>query len=52
VGDDTLLGSLWRTLTSAPIAAQVSYGEPELAQGRDRRHWAADLQQAVAQLAD
>lgn len=52
VGDDTLVGSLWRTLTSEPIVAVVHYGELQHAQGRDRRSWAADLHQQVSQLAD
>lgn len=47
VGDDTLVGSVWRTLAGAPITAVVSYGEPQAAQGRDRRTWAADLRSAV-----
>ncbi|HSV35453.1 MAG TPA: lysophospholipid acyltransferase family protein [Ramlibacter sp.] len=47
IGDDTLLGSIWRTLSGPPILAVVRYGEPQLAQGRDRRAWAADLRSAV-----
>jgi 1-acyl-sn-glycerol-3-phosphate acyltransferase len=50
IGDDTLVGSLWRTLSGAPITAVVSFGQPQLAQGRDRRAWAADLRQAVRAL--
>ena len=50
VGDDTLLGSLWRTLTSPPIVALVSYGELQTAQGRERRAWAGSLRQAVDSL--
>ena len=52
VGDDTLVGSLWRTLSSEPIVAVVHYGELQHAGGRDRRRWAADLQQQVSRLAD
>ncbi|MDD0839744.1 lysophospholipid acyltransferase family protein [Curvibacter sp. HBC61] len=51
VGDDTLVGSLWRTLSSDPIAAVVQFGVPEHAHGRDRRAWALDLQQTVSELA-
>lgn len=47
IGDDTLLGSLWRTLTGAPVTVVVSYGQPQAAQGRDRRAWATDLHAAV-----
>ncbi|MDD0815927.1 lysophospholipid acyltransferase family protein [Curvibacter sp. HBC28] len=52
IGDDTLLGSLWRTLSSDPIAAVVRFGEPELAEGRERRAWAAELQQTVSRLSE
>jgi len=50
IGDDTLVGSVWRTLAGAPITAVVSYGQPQQAQGRDRRAWAADLRSAVDRL--
>jgi 1-acyl-sn-glycerol-3-phosphate acyltransferase len=50
VGNDTLFGSLWRTLSANNIAADVAYGQPQNADGRDRRAWARDLQQAVEQL--
>lgn len=47
IGDDTLVGSLWRTLAGRPFVAHVRFGEPQVADGRDRREWARDLQQAV-----
>ena len=47
VDDDTLVGSLWRTLAGAPINAVVAFGTPQEAAGRDRRSWAADLRTAV-----
>lgn len=47
IDDDTLLGSVWRTLCTPGIAAVVTFGEPQLAQGRDRRMWAADVRTAV-----
>ena len=47
IDDDTLLGSIWRTLCTPGIAAVVSFGVPQLAQGRDRRIWAADVREAV-----
>ena len=50
VDDDTLVGSLWRTLTAPPLAAVVVFGEPQRAQGRGRRAWAAALREAVLQL--
>jgi 1-acyl-sn-glycerol-3-phosphate acyltransferase len=52
VGDDTLLGSMWRTLTARALIAQVTVGAPELARGRDRRAWAKDLQNEVQRLRD
>jgi 1-acyl-sn-glycerol-3-phosphate acyltransferase len=48
--DDTLISSLWRTLCAPPLLAQVRYGETQMAQGRNRRAWAQDLQAAVAAL--
>lgn len=50
IGDDTLIGSLWRTLTAPPITAVVHYGQPQHAEGRNRREWAAALQKDVLQL--
>jgi len=50
IGDDTLLQSVWRTLRSRDLQAVVSYGTPQLAEGRDRRAWAADLREAVIAL--
>jgi 1-acyl-sn-glycerol-3-phosphate acyltransferase len=47
VGDTTLLQSVWRTLRADGMQACVHFGEPQMAAGRDRRTWAADLQQAV-----
>jgi 1-acyl-sn-glycerol-3-phosphate acyltransferase len=50
LGDDTLLSSLWRTLAGRPFVAKVRFGEPQKAQGRDRRQWAQELREAVDQL--
>jgi len=47
VGDESLLGSFWRTLCAPGITAVVSYGAPQQAEGRDRRAWAGDLQATV-----
>ena len=52
IGDDTLLASVWRTLTAPPITAVVHFGQPQQAAGRDRRQWAQDLQAAVTALRD
>lgn len=50
IDDDTLLGSIWRTLATPGIVAVVRYGEPQRARGRDRRTWAAALRDEVLQL--
>jgi 1-acyl-sn-glycerol-3-phosphate acyltransferase len=50
IGDDTLVGSLWRTVAGPAITAVVTYGEPQRALGRDRRSWARDLRAAVEAL--
>lgn len=50
MGDETLLGSLWRTLGADTLGAEVRFGTPERAEGRDRRTWAHGLQHTVEQL--
>ena len=51
IGDDTLLGSFWRTLTApGGITVVVTYGTAQQAEGRGRRAWAAALQGAGAAL--
>ena len=52
IGDDTLVASVWRTLTAPPIIAVVHFGQPQQVEGRDRRQWAADLRAAVIALRD
>lgn len=52
INDDTLIGSLWCTLTAPPIVARVRFGTPQEAAGRDRRAWADDLQAEVQRLID
>jgi 1-acyl-sn-glycerol-3-phosphate acyltransferase len=47
IGDTTLLASVWRTLSADGVQAVVRYGSAQTAQGRDRRGWAADLQESV-----
>lgn len=47
VGDETLIGSVWRTLSAPAIMAVVHFGTPEYAQGRDRRAFADALHSAV-----
>ena len=48
--DDTLYGSIWRTLNAPPLCAVLTFGDLQWAQGRDRRAWALDLQMAVKEL--
>ena len=50
VGDTTLLQSIWATLRATGLQAVVHYGEPQRAEGRDRRTWAQDLRDAVTAL--
>ena len=50
VGDDTLLVSLWRTLCTDGLVAELRYGTLQAPQGRERRQWAADLRQAIETL--
>ena len=50
IDDQTLVGSVWRTLTTPGTRAVVSYGTPQLPEGRERRAWAADLRAAVMAL--
>lgn len=47
IDDDSLLGSVWRTLKAPALRANVVFGESQPAQGRDRRTWAADVRQTI-----
>ena len=47
INDDTLMRSIWRTLSAPPLCVVLTFGEPQFAAGRDRRAWAADLQGVV-----
>jgi 1-acyl-sn-glycerol-3-phosphate acyltransferase len=50
VGNETLLGSVWRTLCAQGVQAHVTVGLPETANGRDRRAWALSLRTVVQAL--
>jgi 1-acyl-sn-glycerol-3-phosphate acyltransferase len=50
VGEETLVGSISRTLSGPPLAAVLVFGLPQRAAGRNRRAWAADLRSAVKEL--
>ena len=47
VGDDTFLGSVWRTLCARGLVVHVAFAAPDLPQGRNRRVWAVDLRAQV-----
>jgi 1-acyl-sn-glycerol-3-phosphate acyltransferase len=48
MGDDSLLGSLWRTFRARDLRVVVACGVPQLSAGRDRRAWAHDLRREIA----
>ena len=50
IDEDTLLVSVWRTLCASGIAVVITFGEPQLAQGRDRRTWAQALRNDIENL--
>ncbi len=50
VGEQSLIGSVWRTLTTPGTRAVVHYGAPQSPEGRERRAWATELRAAVVAL--
>lgn len=52
MGDESLAGSIWRTLLARGILAVATFGPPQSALGRDRHAWARDLQGEVAAMLD
>ena len=50
IGDESLLGSLWRTLGARQLRAVVLYGTPQPGGGRDRRTWARDLHAEITRM--
>jgi 1-acyl-sn-glycerol-3-phosphate acyltransferase len=50
IDDDTLVASVWRTLSGDAFTAVVGFGTPQLANGRDRRAWATELRHDVQAL--
>ncbi len=50
VGDDSFVGSVWRTLCASGLVAHVAFGAADAAAGRNRRAWAADLRAQVLAL--
>jgi 1-acyl-sn-glycerol-3-phosphate acyltransferase len=52
IGETTLVQSIWITLRARGLQSVVRFGEPQGAEGRERRTWALDLQKAVDTLVD
>ena len=50
IDDESLVGSIWRTLGARDMTATVAFGTEQNADGRDRRTWAHALRQAVQAL--
>ncbi len=50
VGDETLIGSIWRTLTAHGLKAVVTFGTPQAPQGQTRRAWAHALRKEIEHL--
>ena len=50
IDDDSLVGSVWRTLGAGSVTATVVFGAAQNADGRDRRAWAQSLREAVMAL--
>ena len=48
VGNESLLGSIWRALRAPELRVEIKFGELQLAAGRDRRSWARDLYGDIA----
>lgn len=47
MGDESLLGSIWRTLREQDVCGVVMFGTPQRADGRERRTWARDLRREI-----
>lgn len=52
MADESLVGSLWRTLRAPQLHAIVTFGVPQSHGGRDRRAWARDLRREIATMRD
>lgn len=50
MGDESLLGSIWRTLRARELRVVVAFGALQYDEGRDRRAWAHDLHREIAAL--
>jgi 1-acyl-sn-glycerol-3-phosphate acyltransferase len=52
MGDESLLGSIWRTLRARELRVVVAFGALQHSEGRDRRAWAHDLHREIAALGE
>lgn len=50
VGDETLIGSMWRTLAARGLKTVVTFGAPQAPQGQSRRAWADSLREEIERL--
>lgn len=50
VGETTLVQSIWSTLRADGLQAKVHFGDQQLAEGRDRRAWAAALRVDIGEM--
>lgn len=47
IGDQTLVGSVWRIFTAPPLVVVLDFGPPQTANGRNRRDWAQDARAEI-----
>ena len=47
MGDESLVSSIWRTLSTRNLSATVTFGTVQHADGRDRRIWAEQLRSEI-----
>jgi 1-acyl-sn-glycerol-3-phosphate acyltransferase len=47
MGDESLAGSIWRTLRARGVCAVLEFGTTQRAAERDRRAWAKDLREEI-----
>lgn len=50
IDDDTLVGSVWRTLSAPRQRVVLKFGDPQHCEGRNRQTWALDARTAVEDL--
>lgn len=51
-GHTNIVASVWRIVCARDLQATLHWGEPDAAQGRDRRAWAESLRTEIGRLAD